>query len=172
MKLVVGLGNPGGKYANTRHNLGFVIIDELVKKLDLGKWTKEDKFKSEIIKTPEMVLVKPLTYINNSGLAINLLVSYYKIAPEDIILVHDELDLPLGKIKVKSGGGAAGHHGVESVINSLNTDKFTRIRIGIGPAVGPADKFVLEDFNHQERPHLKHTVKQALKVLNSLLSPI
>lgn len=176
MKLVVGLGNPGDKYAGTRHNLGFVVVDEYAKKClpstDYSKfWESEKKFKAEVgrLKSEDIILAKPQTYINNSGLAINLLASYYKIASEDIIIVHDELDLPLGKIKVKLGGAAAGHHGVESMINHLGTDKFVRVRLGIGPAIGPADRFVLENFNSQEKQHVKHMVKQAYKAINSLI---
>ena len=116
MKLIVGLGNPGDKrslrsgdlkYAGTRHNLGFDILDEVAKKFNLEDWTREEKFKSELIKTPELILAKPQTYMNNSGMAVKLLANYYKIAPEDIIIIHDELDLPLGKSKGRKGEAAA-----------------------------------------------------------------
>ena len=96
MKLVVGLGNPESKYANTRHNLGFEVLEELTRKLNLVDWTKEDKLKSELIKTPELILAKSLTFMNQSGLAVRQLADYYKMAPEDIIVIYDALDLPLG----------------------------------------------------------------------------
>lgn len=179
MKLIVGLGNPGEKYIGTRHNLGFVVLDELVKKLNLVDWSKEEKFKSELIKTPELILVKPQTYMNNSGLAIKLLTSYYKLPTSGLVVIHDELDLPLGKIKVRLGGAAAGHHGVESIINALGTDQFIRVRLGIGNLRTlsgehkgrsiSAEKFVLETFTHSEKPPVKHMVKQAIKAVNSLL---
>lgn len=179
MKLIVGLGNPENKYAGTRHNLGFDILDELTKKFNLVDWNLEKKFKAEIIKTDELILVKPQTYMNLSGMAVNLIASFYKIAPEDIIVVYDELDLPLGKIKVRLGGAAAGHHGVESIIKSLGTDKFIRVRLGIGnlrtksaehkgQSVS-AEKFVLEPFMHSEKAQVKHMIKQALKALSLLL---
>lgn len=169
MKLVVGLGNPGGKYIGIRHNLGFEVLNELAKKFNLVDWSKEEKFKSELIKTPELILARPQTYMNNSGMAVKLLASFYKIAPEDIIIVHDELDLSLGKIKVRIGGAAAGHHGVESIINTLGTDQFIRVRLGIGPAVGVVEKFVLQPFTPREKPQVKHMIKQAIKALDLLL---
>ena len=179
MKLVVGLGNPGEKYANTRHNLGFEILDELTRKLNLIDWTIEDKFKSELIKAPELILVKPRTFVNHSGMAVKSLAAYYKIPPTDIVVVHDELDLPLGKIKVRIGGAAAGHHGVESVIKELGTDQFVRVRLGIGNLKSHsgehkrisfnAEKFVLEPFLHSEKSQVKHMIKQALKALDILL---
>lgn len=179
MKLIVGLGNPEGKYAGTRHNLGFAVLDELAKKLNLVDWSKEEKFKSELIKAPQILLVKPQTFVNRSGMAVRLLADYYKLPPTDIILIHDELDLPLGKIKVRMGGAAAGHHGVESITAALGTDQFLRIRLGIGnlrtqsgehkgQTVG-AEKFVLEPFLSKEKSAVKHMIKQALKALDLLL---
>ncbi len=179
MKLIVGLGNPGEKYIGTRHNLGFDVLDELTRKLNLVDWVKEDKFKSELIKVPELLLVKPQIYVNNSGMAVKSLASYYKIPISNIIVVHDELDLPLGKIKIRLGGAAAGHHGVESIINTLSTDQFIRIRLGIGTLQTQssehkrralnAEKFVLEPFTHSEKPQIKHIIKQAIKALDLLL---
>ncbi len=175
----MGLGNPEERYANTRHNLGFEILDELIKKLNLIDWVREEKFKSELIKTPELILVKPQTFMNQSGRAVKLLATYYKISPEDIIVIHDELDLPLGKIKVRLGGAAAGHHGVESIISALNSDQFIRVRLGIGNLKTKsaehkgshvsAEKFVLEPFLHSEKAQVKHMTKQALKALDILI---
>lgn len=172
MKLVVGLGNPGEKYANTRHNLGFKVLDEYAKKClptsDYRNfWEYEKKFKAEVgrLKSEDILLVKPQTYVNNSGLAVKLAISYWRIAAGDLIVVYDELDLPLGKIKVRFGGASAGHHGIESIMKYLGTDQFTRVRLGIGPAVGPAEKFVLEQFKPQEKQHVKHMVKQAIKAI-------
>lgn len=179
MKLIAGLGNPGEKYAGVRHNLGFEVIDQLVSKKDSGEWTKEEKFKSEMIKDGDLILAKPQTFMNQSGIAISLLVSYYKIPPADVIIIHDDLDLPLGKIKVRIGGAAAGHHGVESVIKALDNDKFIRVRLGIGNlrtqssehkrAHVDTNKFVLEPFIHSEKSPVKHMVKQAIRALDLLL---
>ncbi len=179
MKLLVGLGNPESRYAGTRHNLGFEVLDELTRKLNLVDWVKEDKFKSEIIKTSELILAKPYTFVNKSGLAVSAVANFYKITPENIIIIHDELDLPLGKIKVRIGGAAAGHHGVESIITALGTDLFIRVRLGIGNLKTQsaekkaihvsAEKFVLEPFLHSEKPQVKHMTKQSIKALNLLL---
>lgn len=189
MKLVVGLGNPGEKYAKVRHNLGFMVVDEYSAKckVESGKWEYNAKFKSEIMHFDlalstnhlSLILAKPQTYMNNSGMAVRLLTDYYKIEPADVIIVHDELDLPLGKIKVRMGGAAAGHHGVESIIKELGTDKFIRVRLGIGnlktksaerKAVHvSAEKFVLEPFMHSEKSQVKHMIKRTMKAIDLLL---
>lgn len=180
MKLIVGLGNPGEKYASVRHNLGFSVVEELSRKLGAADaWSLENKFKAEVAKTSEVLLVKPQTFMNNSGLAVSLLASYYKVPAEDIILVHDDLDLPLGKIKVRLGGAAAGHHGVESVIGALNTDQFIRVRLGIGNLKTQSaehknqhinvEKFVLEPFLQGERAKVRTMAKKAVAALQSLL---
>src|SRR3989344_1894513 len=177
--LIIGLGNPGDKYIGVRHNLGFMVLDAWVKKMALGEWSMEEKFKAEIIKQGDLIFAKPLTFMNNSGLAVSALVNYFKINPEDVIIVYDELDLPLGKIKVRAGGAAAGHHGVESIIESLGTDKFIRVRLGIGNlktknsehhgSSMSAEKYVLEPFTHSEGSQVKHMIKQALRALDELL---
>lgn len=198
MKLIVGLGNPGEKYAKVRHNLGFMVVDEWVKRLDVGgrklenevgNWKLENKFKSYILRfaqnDSQLILAKPQTFMNNSGMAVSLLTTYYKLLASrsepstDLIVIHDDLDLPLGKIKVRLGGAAAGHHGVESIISGLGTDKFIRIRLGIGNLKTQssehkkvhvsAEKFVLEPFIHSEKSQVKHMIKQALKALEILL---
>ena len=173
MKLLIGLGNPGDQHDKTRHNLGFMVLDEYAKK-HLGPkiiWELDNKFKSDILKIDkDLWLIKPQTYMNNSGLAIKLLTTYYKIPTTDVIIVHDELDLPLGKIKVRLGGAAAGHHGVESIIASLGTDQFIRVRLGIGVLkIHSAEKFVLEPFLHSEKAQVKHMIKQAIKALDILV---
>jgi peptidyl-tRNA hydrolase, PTH1 family len=131
MKLIVGLGNPGTKYESTRHNVGFMVLEHLLKDLESVKksnWDKNEKLKSEIYLLdyqpkngdPEkVILARPLTYMNNSGMAVGLIAKFYKIKPEDIWIVYDELDLPLGSMKIRQGGGAAGHHGVESFMENL-----------------------------------------------------
>lgn len=190
MKLLVGLGNPGEKYKGIRHNLGFILLDEYVRKLNSGECKLEKKFKAEILKLvkkplreqddgEQIIFAKPQTYMNNSGMAVFALANYYKVKPEDIIIIHDELDLPLGKIKVRIGGAAAGHHGVESIMEALGTDQFIRVRLGIGNLKTQssehkishvsAEKFVLEPFMHSEKSKVKHMLKQALKALDIIL---
>lgn len=179
MKLIVGLGNPEGKYSGTRHNLGFEVLEKYIKEFEHGDWNLEDKFKSEILKVGDLMFVKPQTYMNKSGMAVKLLADYYKIPSEDIVIIHDELDLPLGKIKVRIGGAAAGHHGVESIIESLSTDKFIRVRLGIGNIKTQGaehktqsmsvEKFVLEPFIASEKSVVKHMTKQAIKAIDLVL---
>ena len=187
MKLIVGLGNPGDKYTTTRHNLGFMVVDQFLRDFEPvkdTKWTHEDKVKSQIVHIdwqPEdapvekVILAKPETYMNNSGMAVNLIASYYKIDPADIWIIHDELDLPFGLMKIRLGGAAAGHHGVESIINVLDNDKFWRFRLGIGIArnndevahhmMHNVDDYVLGSFNHEEAGRLREMIAHANKAL-------
>lgn len=175
MKLIIGLGNPGEKYEGIRHNLGFMVVDELVKKMDGGGWKLDKKFKAEILKIGDILLVKPQTYMNNSGMAVKLISSYYHLVATDIIIIHDDLDILLGKVKVRKGGAAAGHHGVESIIAALGTDQFWRVRVGIGNQKShsgehervhfDAESFVLDSFEPQEKPAVRHAIKQAVELL-------
>lgn len=186
MKLIIGLGNPGEKYVNTRHNLGFMAVDEFARK-HLGPkitWEEDKKFKAEILKViqddgEQLLLVKPQTYMNNSGLSVKAVVDYFKIPLDDVIIVYDELDLPLGKIKVRKGGAAAGHHGVESIIENLNADGFVRVRLGMGTEktdleehdgnYRKMDNFVTSEFKSDEKSKVKHMLKQAQEALELLL---
>ncbi|MFH0937527.1 MAG: aminoacyl-tRNA hydrolase [Candidatus Daviesbacteria bacterium] len=177
MKLIVGLGNPGAEYEGVRHNLGFAVIDELGNDL---KFINEAKFKAEIARLPDLILIKPQTYMNNSGMAVKALADYFKVPVEEIIIIHDDLDLPLGKIKIRLGGAAGGHHGVESIINSLGDDKFIRVRLGIGTLSSESsekggqhvdvENFVLENFTSKEKPQVKRIIKQAGQAIEILLS--
>lgn len=139
MKIIVGLGNPGEKYAKTRHNLGFMVLDSFLEKLepvDKTFWEEKKDLKAQIKQIKHagntLLLVKPTTFMNNSGLAVSKIVNFYKIETSDLYVIHDDLDLPFGKIRVRFGGAAGGHHGVESIIEQLKTDKFLRVRLGIG----------------------------------------
>lgn len=193
MFLIVGLGNPGDKFINTRHNLGFVVVDELARKLGdsvqrIGySWEKEEKFKSEILKVnftldaklSTLILAKPVTFMNLSGMAVTSIAKYYKIKPEEIIIIHDELDLPLGHIKIRIGGSDAGHHGIESVMQMLGNEKFIRLRLGISNwhaisgehkhAAFNAEKFVTENFLPNEKSKIKAMVKRAVKAIEAIL---
>lgn len=188
MKIIIGLGNPGTKYIGTRHNIGFETLDHLLQKYEPLKetvWDESKKTKSQIkklsIKTLSTLLAKPQTHMNNSGIAVSLLLQYYKVAPEDIIVVHDELDLPLGKIQIRFGGGSAGHNGVESVINTLGTDKFLRIRMGVGKPIRidgskfdqkrkeSIEHYVLEKFSEGEHHEVRTMIKHVQKNLELLL---
>lgn len=180
MKLIVGLGNPGEKYIGTRHNFGFEALDELRKKLNAPDWEINSKFNSELSKLgDDILLVRPQTFMNQSGLAVSSLKSFYKVEPEDIIVIHDELDLLLGHLKIRQGGGAGGHHGVESIIERLGTDSFVRVRLGIGTDKAfsgehkrisfQAEKFVLDLFGEGERSGEKKTLKKAVLAIEIIL---
>lgn len=183
MKIIVGLGNIGSKYQKNRHNLGFMIVDELVKDLTKGKelltWETQDKFQAEVLRVDNIILVKPQTMMNMSGMAIAKLVNFYKVNLEDLIVIYDDLDLKLGKVKIRQGGSAAGHHGVESVINQLGSDKFIRLRVGIGNDQShsgehkrihfSAERFVIENFLPQERSQVKRMIKRAVEGINILI---
>lgn len=134
MKLIAGLGNPGSEYAHTRHNMGFDVIDELARRWGVSVW--KESMKAEIASCTregeKILLVKPLTYMNNSGEAVGALARYYKIGPEDIYVICDDLDLPPGKTRIRKKGASGGHNGIKSLIAHLGTEEFNRFRIGVG----------------------------------------
>jgi len=135
MKLIVGLGNPGEKYENSRHNLGFVVLDALLQKLtpvEKTVWQEEKKSNSLIAKVGDLILAKPQTFMNASGFAVKKLNTKYQILNTELWVVHDDIDLPLGKIKIRKGGGSAGHRGIDSIAKELETHDFVRFRLGIG----------------------------------------
>jgi PTH1 family peptidyl-tRNA hydrolase len=130
IKLVVGLGNPGREYEQTRHNAGFWWLDALARQAGAG-FGKEGKFHGEVAKAGNVWLLKPLTFMNRSGQAVGALAKFYQIAPEEILVAHDEMDLPPGGVKMKTGG-AAGSNGIKDIVNHLGTRDFWRLRLGIG----------------------------------------
>jgi len=136
MRLIVGLGNPGKKYERSRHNIGFMVADELARKLlPVSKtvWKKDKNANSEfIVCNSSLVLTKPQTMVNASGVAVKKLAARFKVEPSQIWVVHDEIDLPLGKIKIVEGRGAGGHRGIQSIIRELGADNFIRFRLGVG----------------------------------------
>lgn len=191
MKLIVGLGNPGKKYEKTRHNIGFMIAEQFLKDFEpVGKtaWEDSDRFKSDIAEIEwqrktggleKVVLAKPKTYMNNSGLAVQLLTTHYSLLTTDIWVIHDDLDLPLGQLKIRFGGGSAGNHGVDSIIEKLETDKFWRFRLGIGQPslkfkvknskLKNVDDHVLSSFTSNERSKVKHLIRHASDALQMAL---
>lgn len=142
MKLILGLGNPGEKYHNTRHNLGFLVLDHFLQNQAPSQttWSEEKALHSmtavfllpTVSGEEKILLAKPQTYMNNSGSAAAALIRYFAIASEDVFVLHDDIDLPLGSLRIRCGGSSAGHHGVDSVMKALNTDQFWRFRLGIG----------------------------------------
>jgi PTH1 family peptidyl-tRNA hydrolase len=174
VKLIVGLGNPGKEYATSRHNIGFLVINQLAK--EKGIALRERKFKSRwgkgILSGHKVILAKPHTFMNLSGEAVNAIAHFYKIAAQDIIVVHDDLDIALGSIKIKTKGGSGGHHGIDSIISSLKDNRFIRVRVGIGrPHPGKDNAaFVLSSFNEAEARTLKHIINEAHSCLGMLIT--
>lgn len=170
MKLIVGLGNPDLKYAFTRHNTGFLTIDKLLDKLGNLKLDNE-KYKGIYTKTKieneDVIIAKPLTYMNLSGEFIRPLSDFYKISSSDIIVVYDELAFPMGRIKVTKEGSAAGHNGIKSIIQNLGTDKFIKVRIGIGPKPTNIDQadFVLMKYTKEEMNEQNVNMDKAVEAI-------
>jgi PTH1 family peptidyl-tRNA hydrolase len=177
MILIVGLGNPGEKYEKTRHNLGFVVLDALLQDLEPVEktvWKKDKKFNSQLfIINSQLLLAKPQTMMNGSGQAVQKIARFYRIKPKDIWIVHDDVDILLGRIKIRQGGAAAGHHGVESIIEQLGTDKFIRFRLGIGHpgrgVEGSVENYVLREFDINEAGEVKITIKKAVEAIQAAL---
>lgn len=166
MKLIVGLGNIGEKYCFTRHNIGFMLVDKIA--LDNGLQFKEvPKLKSYMTKFvkdgEEYMLIKPTTYMNLSGEAISLVMNYYKIQKEDILIIYDDLSLELGIIRFRASGSDGGHNGIKSVIQHLGSKDFARLKIGIGPQPPiPSEKFVLQNFDKDDLLHLKEVLSKSV----------
>jgi len=164
--LVVGLGNAGPEYERTRHNLGFRVIDVLADRL--GARVKPAKGMRALVAEARdgdarIILAKPTTFMNASGAAVSELARYYKVAPRDVVIVHDELDLPVAQLKVKRGGGDAGHNGLKDITKAIGTNEYARVRIGIGKPPGRKQgvDHVLQGFSKKERPDIDVAVEQA-----------
>jgi peptidyl-tRNA hydrolase, PTH1 family len=152
VKIVVGLGNPGREYAETRHNLGFMVVDELARRLAAGE--RRNRFRSDLVEAfdggQKVVLLKPRTYMNLSGSAVREAVNWYKAPLDDLLVVVDDIDLPFGSIRLRAMGGSGGHNGLKSIIADLGLETFSRMRIGIGRGPGHATRQVLTRFTSDE----------------------
>jgi PTH1 family peptidyl-tRNA hydrolase len=164
MKLIIGLGNPGSKYENTRHNVGFMAVSQLAESNSIQGKT-ESKFNAIVgkgkIGNEDVVILQPLTYMNLSGQAVSALMNFYKISKDDILVVYDDIALDMGVIRFRSSGSDGGHNGIKSIIQHLGGDnKFARLKIGIGPQPKfvPSENFVLQKFSTQEAESLKKII--------------
>ena len=170
MKLIVGLGNPGKKYINNRHNLGYMVVDSLVAKKGLV-FNRDADLMCLIAKDDETVYVKPTTFMNDSGNSARAAARFFKIDKKDILVVYDELDLEFGNVKLSFNGTSAGHKGIESVIECLSTMDFGRLRIGIGkPKVGDGAGHVLDDFTPEEKAQLDKILDRCIEAVESFLA--
>ncbi|WNG86525.1 aminoacyl-tRNA hydrolase [Mycobacterium sp. ITM-2016-00317] len=173
--LVVGLGNPGPNYATTRHNIGFMVVDVLADRM--GEKFKVHKKSGAEVATGRLagrsvVLAKPRVYMNESGRQVGPLAKFYSVAPADVVVVHDELDIDFGRIRLKGGGGVAGHNGLRSVSSALGSNDFHRVRVGIGrpPGQKSGATFVLENFNSVERKEVPTIIEQAADATELLIA--
>jgi len=183
MRIIVGLGNPGKQYERTRHNAGFRAVDALAKELGL-EWKNNKKLKADLAKGNDIILIKPMDFMNNSGFSVAAVLNYYLRRPLDkepvpskpregwgdllansLTVIHDDLDIELGKYKISVDSRSAGHRGVESIINRLKTKNFKRVRLGIKtPALEkiPADKYVLQKFSSEEEKNIKQLISKII----------
>lgn len=173
MFAIIGLGNPGKKYERTRHNIGYLVIDELARKnnIKINKVKYESIIGIGDIEGKEVILVKPLTFMNESGKAVNLIKRKFNIDNKDIIVISDSLDLPAGKIRIKLGGSSGGHNGLESIIQYIGKD-FIRFRIGIGRPDKKGDEinYVLDRINKQEQSFIKDGIEKSAEAIIWLIS--
>ena len=168
MKLIVGLGNPGREYEDTRHNIGFMVVDNFVKANNLGVFT--EKFNALLLKTKyndeTLIIIKPLSFMNLSGDVVKRVVDYYKIDINDILVIHDDLDMPVGKIKLKLGGSSGGHNGIKDIINKLGNENFKHLKIGIAndKKIDTKD-YVLGKFKDKDKKEIMFAIYYANLVL-------
>ncbi len=172
MWLVVGLGNPGDDYADTRHNIGFMVIDTLAAGSSISIKHKSANFifGRGFIGEQEAILIKPLTFMNRSGIAVREAVRKYE-GIDNILVVHDDLDLETGVLRIKKAGSSGGHNGIQSIIDILNSKDFIRVKIGIGRSdrMSP-ERYVLRRFNRQERPVIEESVERAVDAIREILT--
>ena len=163
MRLIVGLGNPGDRYASTRHNIGFMALDRIAQAygIAVGKKGFQSLHGSGKVGECKVILVKPQTFMNRSGEAVGEVAAYFRISPCDILVIYDDIDLPFGRLRVRGGGGSGGQRGMASIISTLGTDEFPRVRVGIGrPEGGDVSGYVLSAFNGDERKVLDTVVER------------
>ncbi|MFY2557069.1 aminoacyl-tRNA hydrolase [Corallococcus terminator] len=169
MKLICGLGNPGREYERHRHNIGFMVVEALLSRARAE--LNQEKFAAKVgqatLAGERILFVEPQTFMNLSGRSVAEAARFYKIAPEDVLVIHDELDLPLGRIQLKAGGGSGGHNGLKSIVSSLGSEAFVRLRFGIDKPEGPNARervagYVLSNFDDGERRQLDELMGRAM----------
>jgi len=176
MNIIIGLGNPGQKYVNTRHNVGFRAVDEIAANFQFPIFNSQSIYNSQIskgqINDQTIILAKPQVFMNLSGISVKKLIKNLKIEIRNLVVVHDDIDLPVGQFKIQKGRGSAGHKGVQSIINELGTKDFWRIRIGVCPQRGKpknVERFVLQEFTKQEKEIIKSLIGQIPKQIKAVI---
>lgn len=178
MKFIVGLGNPGQSYAKNRHNIGFICLNHFARKQGIKFDKKQGKARTGLGEVADntVLLAKPQTYMNSSGQSVSRLVKKFGIAPDNLLVIHDDLDLPLGKIRLRQGSGPGGHKGVDSIISCLGSQGFTRLRVGIGrpdiaePSEADIIDYVLSDFTPEEKKAIAEVILKVSKAILCLLT--
>lgn len=181
IRMIAGLGNPGEEYAQTRHNAGFKAIDELARQANVTYWKNQAGAEVASIKVNdaeaeggkrEVILVKPQSYMNTSGGPISKLCAQYKVSVEELLVIHDELDIPAGDVRIKVGGGHAGHNGLRSIIDKMGSRDFSRVRVGIGNPPGrmPVADFVLKQLRSREAEEFDETTVRAAEAAATALT--
>ena len=175
VRLVVGLGNPGGRYAGTRHNVGFMALEAL--RADLGLPELRDKFSGAFARGEalgaSLALLEPMTFMNDSGASVQPAMAFLKVAIADLLVLHDEIDLPFGEVRIKAGGGHAGHNGLRSIVERVGSADFVRVRIGVGRPpptfAGDVAAYVLSGFDAAERAELPGVLSRAVQAAEEVL---
>ena len=172
--MIVGLGNPGRQYEESKHNTGFRVVDELAKRWNVTLW--QDKMDALVAQTTvngeKIILVKPQTYMNESGRAVGPLMNWYKLDPEDLIVVHDDMDIPAGTIRIRKKGSAGGHNGIKSILSHVGDEHFARVRIGIGrPLPGwTVVNHVLAGFPEEEQPKIREAIDYLIPAVECIVT--
>ncbi len=172
LKVIAGLGNPGKKYANTRHNIGFKITASLARKHFVKSSYKFDGLYGDYFFGGEKIIIfQPMKYMNRSGQPIKRLLNYYEITPENMLVIHDDLDLDLGKIRFKKSGGSGGHNGIKSIIERIGTNEFKRLKVGIGrpPENLAVSDYVLSKFHGEEKDIAKNVIEKSVSAVELML---
>lgn len=174
MRIIAGLGNPGQEYSKTKHNVGFMFIDALAKKLSADNW--QEKFNADtaqsMIGTDKVLLLKPLTFMNLSGKAVALAMNWYKIKPQDLIVVHDDMDLPVGMIRIRVKGSSGGHNGIKSIISCINSNEFIHVRIGIGHPLPnwQVNSHVLSKFLPEDQKSIDEAIEKLIPAVECIIT--
>ncbi|NTU69650.1 aminoacyl-tRNA hydrolase [bacterium] len=171
MKLIVGLGNPGKEYKETRHNVGFMVLDKLQDDLKLSEFSYSKKFDADVSKNKKVVLLKPQTFMNSSGFSVAGFMNFYKIKPKDVLIIHDDVDFDLGKIKIGFNEGPAGHNGIKSIFKETGLKDYWRFRVGINSSENrKTEDFVLNKFSKNEQVLLAESLFLAVKELKEIIN--
>lgn len=172
-RLLLGLGNPGGRYADNRHNAGFMVLDRLASRCGAGRWRRACRsFIAEgVLQKHTLLLAKPRTFMNRSGAAVQALLDRFDVDVADLLVVHDDLDLPFGRLRIRQGGGHGGHKGIRSILDVVGSGDFLRLKVGIGRPSGKGDvsDYVLSDFDADERVVIPDLLDRAAEAIESIV---